>query len=50
MTTVSAVPDVSSWDNPPHPDPRGTIVPLVLERLRLGADAPALAVREESAP
>jgi len=49
MTTVSAVPDVSSWDNPPHLDPRGTIVlipgrgedPRLYERLgaRLGADA-----------
>jgi pimeloyl-ACP methyl ester carboxylesterase len=49
MTTVSALPDVSSWDNPPHLDARGTIVllpgrgedPRLYERLgaRLSADA-----------
>ena len=49
MTTVSAVPDVSVWDNPPHLDPRGTIVlfpgrgedPSLYERFgaRFGADA-----------
>lgn len=49
MTSVSTVPDVVAWDNPPQLAPRGTVVllpgrgedPRLYERLgaRLGADA-----------
>ena len=49
MTSVSTVPDVVAWDNPPHLSPRGTVVllpgrgedPLLYERFgaRLAADA-----------
>ncbi|MFC4034831.1 alpha/beta hydrolase [Streptomyces polygonati] len=49
MTSVSTLPDVVIWDNPPHLDPRGTVVllpgrgedPRLYERFgsRIGADA-----------
>ncbi|WNI14835.1 alpha/beta hydrolase [Actinacidiphila sp. ITFR-21] len=49
MTSVSTVPDVIAWDNPPHLGPRGTVVvvpgrgedPRLYERFgsRIGADA-----------